>query len=146
MAERWKLKAMQAVIAVSVFYVVVNLSGPGPLQTRHIVWATAVTLGVLALLPIYPLVRFKPQERTLTVTNHGISTTIGSHRGEIPWSKIESVTSDADRIYIIGKNQNSFIVPLHAFSAATEREEFIVLAQQSLDASRKPSGANLTKP
>lgn len=129
---------MHAVIAVSVFYVaVINLSGREPIQTRHVIWAAVVTFGVLVLLPIYPLIRFKPQERTLTITSHGITTTIGSMRGEVPWAQVESVASDIERIYIVGRNQNSFTIPRHAFGSAAEREEFFVLAQRAFAASRK---------
>jgi hypothetical protein len=134
----WKLKAAQAVIAVSVFYAVVTrLAGAQPAQPHQFLWAALATFGVLAILPIYPLIRFKPHERTLTITIEGISTTIGKRQGEIPWSRIESVTSEAERIYIVGKNQNSFTIPDHAFASAQARDIFLATAQRWLETFRK---------
>jgi hypothetical protein len=134
----WKLKAAQAVIAVCAFYLVLaGLAGGKPAQAHHFLWAAIATFGVLAILPIYPLIRFKPQERTLTITIEGISTTIGKRHGEIPWAKIESVTSDAERIYLVGKNQNSFTIPDNAFASAQARDEFLPTAQRWLETFRK---------
>jgi hypothetical protein len=134
----WKLKAAQAVIAVSVFYVVLTtLAGAKPVRAHHFLWAAVAAFGVLAILPIYPLIRLKRHERTLTITIEGISTTIGKRHGEIPWSKIESVASEAERIYIVGKNQNSFTIPDRAFASAQARDIFLTTAQRWLETSRK---------
>jgi hypothetical protein len=130
-----KLNAMQAIIAASVFYTIsISLAGARPVQTHHILWAAVATCGVLALLPVYPLIRFKPHERTLTITADGIATSIGKLRGEVPWSKVASIARDDRRIYIIGKNQNSFTIPETAFASASEREEFLSSAQQWFEA------------
>ncbi|MDQ3284003.1 MAG: YcxB family protein [Acidobacteriota bacterium] len=134
----WKLKAAQAVIALSVFYLTLkNVAGARPVQIHHIVSAVLVTCVVLVFLPLYPLIRFKPQQRTLTITPEGISTTIGNRRGELPWRTIESVASESDRIYIVGRNQNSFVVPDHAFASPEERAEFFRLATQFAEGAKR---------
>lgn len=127
----WKLKVAQVVIALSVFYLTLNtVRGTQPVQGHHVVTAVLVTCGVLAFLPLYPLIRFQPEQRTLTIEPEGIQTTIGKRHGELPWRAIERVAPEGDRIYLVGRSQNSFIVPDHAFSSAEERAEFLRLATQ----------------
>jgi hypothetical protein len=126
----WKLKAAQVAIAASVFYMAVTqLAGRGPVQVRHVSLSVLITLAALVFLPVYPLIRFKPQERSLTIGPEGITTTIGTLSGDVPWRKVDSVAAENDRIYIVGKNQNAFAVPDHAFSTREERAEFLQLAQ-----------------
>jgi hypothetical protein len=82
--------------------------------------------------PLYPLLRFKSDERTLEIAPTGISTTIGRKSGQIAWGQVADIDSHAQRIFIIGKNGNSFIVPDAAFSNDAERTEFIELANRWL--------------
>ena len=52
-------------------------------------------------------------------------------------SDIESVSLDADRIYIIGKNLNQFIIPSEAFASNAERDEFVRLAREWCGSTKK---------
>ena len=134
----WTLKAAQVVIAGSVFYVTLTcLAGGKPVQPDQIVSAALVTAAVVAFLPLYPLLMFKPQERVLTIAPRGISTTIGRHSAEVEWRRIESISSEGDRIYIVGKSQKAFAVPDYAFGSADDREKFLHLATQWFEATRR---------
>jgi len=137
----WKLMAAQVVIALSVFYLTLkNVAGNKPVQVHHIASAALVTCAVLAFLPLYPLIRYKSQERILTIAPEGITTTIGKLHGELSWRQIESISPEGDRIYIVGRNQNSFAVPDHAFASAEDRAEFLRLSVQWFHcASREPA-------
>jgi hypothetical protein len=67
----------------------------------------AASLAML-LLAVYPLLRFKRDERTLTISTTGIATTIGTLSGDIPWVTVALVAPVGERIYVVGKSGNSF--------------------------------------
>jgi hypothetical protein len=94
----------------------------------------AALLFLLAIVgsPLFPLLRFKADERMLEIGPTGVSTTIGKQSGEIAWSQVARLASDGGRFYIIGKNGNSFVVPFEAFSNAADRDQFIELATRWL--------------
>src|SRR5580765_1982414 len=65
----------------------------GVLVTRAWRLSAAFIVASLAmlLLAVYPLLRFKRGERTLTISTTGIATTIGKLYGDIPWIRIALV-------------------------------------------------------
>ena len=83
--------------------------------------------------PIYPLLRFKPAERTLEIGPDGISTTIGRRCGKVAWSHVARIVADSSHVYVLAKGGNSFVVPMQAFSNDAERDRFIGLATRWLD-------------
>jgi hypothetical protein len=91
----------------------------------------------MLLLAVYPLLRFERDERTLTISTMGIATTIGKLAGDIPWVKIALVAPVGERIYIVGKNGNSFAIPRGAFGSDTERAEFLQRATQWWNEARR---------
>jgi hypothetical protein len=97
----------------------------------------ALACGLLSILwfPIYPLLMFKPQMRTLEMTQSGISTTIGRHSAQRSWGDIRSVFEVDSHIIILGRNGNAFILPPRAFASVEERESFLRFAQSALKAS-----------
>jgi hypothetical protein len=92
--------------------------------------AMTLLLGGVAIAgsPIFPLLRFKADERILEIGPTGLSTTIGRRSGTVPWNQIARVESAANRIYIVGKTGDSFIVPWDAFSSPAEQAQFTQLA------------------
>jgi hypothetical protein len=121
----WSLKLAQAFIAGCVFFVALSRLAPrGSAALREIVLASVCALLSIAWLPIYPLIRFKPQTGTLTVGPEGISTFIGRHTGEVPWAAIGSVRREGERLYIGRTNGNAFAIPVHAFANPEERVQF----------------------
>ena len=127
----WVLKISQLIIASCAFFVALSWLAPrGPESPVVGAQAFAVALLSILWLPLYPLLRFKPQVRTLTIDPFGISTAIGDLSKTLPWSAVRRLESKDDRFYVIGRTGNSFVIPAHAFASPREREEFEQRAKQ----------------
>lgn len=70
-------------------------------------------------------VRGKTEERTLSVSEHGISTQIGSIDARLTWTNVKEVKDSGTYILIVGHSGNSFFVPSRAFRGAEERTQFL---------------------
>jgi hypothetical protein len=104
------------------------------LSVSDLIIAALVGAICIAWFPIYPLLRFKPEERTLTIDEQGWSTTIGKISGTRAWKAVRSVEKEGEAIVITGRNLNALIVPRRAFASDAERDEFLVYAQSALAA------------
>jgi hypothetical protein len=91
-------------------------------------------VSVLFLL-MYPQLMFKPQVRTLEVSQRGISTTIGRRSARRSWTEVQSVSEDEGNIIILGRNGNAFVVPPRAFASTDERQRFLSFAHSAVEAS-----------
>lgn len=60
--------------------------------------------------------------------------TIGKHSVQRSWADIDSVSEEGSHIIILGRNGNSFIVPLRAFASIEERQSFLRFAQSAVEA------------
>lgn len=78
-----------------------------------------------AIMAAVPQILFKPRERTLTVDEAGLRTTIGKMSGEQSWDQVMTILALDDLIAIVGKNLKGFIVPRRAFASDAERTEFL---------------------
>src|SRR5262245_50233053 len=113
----WRMRLYQVVIAVAVFYWASSLlRSPGRTFGSTVLPAVLITVALLALLPLYPQLRFKSQLRRLTIDPIGIHTTIGSLQGDVPWQRVASITTVGDRTYVLGTNLNTFLIPARAFA------------------------------
>src|SRR5262245_42924787 len=105
-----RLNALRVLIFGLVFFWAhVMAWSVGP--TARVGVALAAAIGVIVLLPLYPMLRFKHDERTLTIAPSGIATTIGGKSSEIPWRKMARIEPNERCIYIFAKNGNSFTIP-----------------------------------
>jgi hypothetical protein len=86
-----------------------------------LMWTVIVCCGVFALVYF----RAKTAERTLSISEWGISTEIGALKGERPWNKIKQVETTASYILIVGASGNSFFIPSRAFSGSDQRNQFL---------------------
>lgn len=121
----WTLKIAQLFIAASMFYVVLAWRSAGGAPSRNdIVVAALVAIASILWLPLYPLLRYKPQARTLTIAPEGIRTQIGAQSRDLAWSDIRRMARSGDRLYLIGRGGNAFAVPDHAFASPEERDAF----------------------
>jgi hypothetical protein len=100
--------------------------------------ATLAAVLALVLLSVYPMLRFKPDERTLRISPEGIRTTIGARSGEIPWRKVARIEPAERCTFIVGKDGNSFTIPHRAFASEGVRAEFLQRATRWLDEARRP--------
>jgi hypothetical protein len=95
--------------------------------------AILVVVGI-GLIPVmvfalFPMLKFKPQVRVLTLDESGIATSIGHHNATIPWNEVVDVRDDGEALVIQRRNLNAFIVPARAFETSEAREQFSEFVQ-----------------
>jgi hypothetical protein len=98
----------------------------------------AVVGGLLpcAGFALYPLAKFKPQMRILTIDPAGLTTSIGKSTGDVPWHDVEAITDKQGLIVIRRTNGNAFVVPDRAFASPADRAEFLRSVQDGWAAVR----------
>ena len=106
-------------------WIVVPLVSGRSLSTRDALLAIAWTIGMFCFVIAMVFVRGKTEERTLSVSEQGISTQIGSLDAQLPWTRVKEVKDSGTYILIVGRSGNSFFVPSRAFSGTRERSEFL---------------------
>ena len=95
------------------------------LLTRDVFLAIAWALGMFCFVIAMVFVRGKTQERTLSISEQGISTHIGYIDAQLPWSGVKEVRDSGSYILIVGRTGNSFFVPPRAFQGPAERSRFL---------------------
>jgi hypothetical protein len=135
----WTLKISQLVIASCAFFVALSWLAPrGSASYGAIATSVAIALLSILWLPLYPLLRFKPQVRTLSIGPPGIVTSIGTLSKEVPWSAVGRLESSDERFYIIARSGNALVIPAQAFVSRGDREEFERSAREWWLARRAP--------
>lgn len=94
-------------------------------STEFFVTALAAMLGCMLFLPLWPQIRFKPAERTLSVSPTGWSTQIGKLSAARSWSEVREIIEENDTIVVVGNNENALIIPLRAFDDKERRLRFL---------------------
>jgi hypothetical protein len=122
-------RILMVFLVLSSFPALVWLSTTGAFSQRIKVGDVVVAciwliIGSCLVLTIVFL-RAKTEERTLSVSEGGISTQIGPIGGERPWTKVKEVKDAGSYILIVGTSGNSFFIPARAFSGADQRQEFL---------------------
>jgi hypothetical protein len=83
----------------------------------------------ILVLPVMLFFRAKTATRTLTISEAGISTVIGSLAVRVPWKSV-GVIEAADRFVLIGRtNANAFFIPDRAFRSPDEKKQFFASAK-----------------
>ena len=95
-----------------------------PSTSSEIIEVGGIGLVPIAGFALFPMIKFKPERRTLTVDDEGIVTLIGEREGTVAWNEISLIKSDGDSLVIQRSNLNSFIVPARAFETSDARSEF----------------------
>ena len=106
--------------------------GHGTLTPTSFLLAPAIGLLSISWMPIYPQMRFKSQMRSLEVNQDGISTTIGKLAARRSWEDVLSISEEDDRIIILGRNGNAFLVPGRAFTSIEEKQAFLSFVQSAI--------------
>ncbi len=117
-------------LLLGIFSLVSHRVLSGPITLHDVFVALGWSLGAFLLMPIWLFVRGKTQERTLTISQQGIATEIGSMHGKIPWGDVKAVTAARSYIVIVGLKGNSFIIPDRAFGGPEARSQFLTQSQQ----------------
>jgi hypothetical protein len=134
----WRVHVAVGVLAVAIVYAV---RGPGLVSSFNLTMAgVAGFLTALVLFPLWPLLRFKPQQRVLTIRATGLTTTIGSLHGELRWSDITTIRPDEQNILIVDYRSNAFVVPNRAFEDEAQRVEFVEAARRWRAAGARSAG------
>jgi hypothetical protein len=115
-----------------VYYLLLRYSIHGSLVLNDFIFAILEGIGIILAFPVLSFLTAKTRKRTLIINPAGIETRIGNQAGKIPWENVDSVVATKDRIFITGKNANSFTIPSSAFTSADLRNQFIELASQYL--------------
>ncbi len=126
---RWRVHL--AVFATMAGAALLSSALRGSLSPADAVPALAVALIGVAWMPFFPLLAFKPQERTLEFDVEGLSTLIGRRLGRRSWSEIAAVDQMGTAVVIACRNGNAFIVPLRAFLSAADRDRFLIFAREA---------------
>lgn len=113
----------------SIFIAVVVVASLGIFGGVPTGWTGLALVGAIGILPLagfvlFPMLKFKPEVRTLAVDGEGIATTIGKRSATIPWAEIADVREDGDALIIQRRNLNAFIVPARAFRSAEAKLQF----------------------
>jgi len=90
----------------------------------------------VALLILYPQLRFKPQSRTVTIGTSAITTVVARKTGRISWKNIRSVTEERGYVIVQGSSGNAFIIPPRAFDTPDARASFVATARERVAATR----------
>jgi hypothetical protein len=104
---------------------VIPLASGRSITTRDGLAAIAWMIAMFSFVIAKVFVRGKTEERTLSVSERGVSTRIGSIDAQVPWAKVKEVKDSGSYILIEGRSGNSFFVPSRAFHSAEERTEFL---------------------
>ena len=103
----------------------------------------AVILCCIALLPLWPQFRFKPQVRTLELDESGFTTSIGRLNGSRRWFEIQAVRDDGNTLVITGRNGSAMIIPRRAFGEGVDRQQLVADIEawhrRAADTTREPN-------
>jgi sugar phosphate permease len=99
------------------------------LTRNDVVAAILAAVGFMIFLPVMLFISGKTSKRTLTISSEGISTEIGSIKGQIPWHKVKVIV-ETDRYFLVSRaNGNAFFIPSRAFSGPEHQAEFVTKIQ-----------------
>jgi hypothetical protein len=112
-------------VALGLLPLLLNGAFSRGVESHDVIIAFAWMLGAFAFMPLWLFLRGKTSERTLTVSQDGILTQIGSMKGEIPWSKVKLVGDADGHVLIVGATGNAFFIPGRAFQGADQKTQFV---------------------
>jgi hypothetical protein len=95
-------------------------------STTAFLTTTAVAmLFCMLLFSLWPQIRFKRMERSLSVSPTGWSTQIGSLSAARSWNDVREIIEEGGAIVVVGTNQNALIIPSRAFADEGNRRRFL---------------------
>jgi len=120
-------------LTIAIVMVVMSLATFGGPPPNAGGWITITLLGLLiaCLSALYPQLRFKPQQRRLTIDSAGITTEIGKRSGSVAWKDVHSVTLQSRSLIVQGKRGDAFIIPVRAFASPEAMEAFAREAEEA---------------
>ncbi len=116
----WPLHAIMLLMPIGLF-LVLRHDGDG---LNAVVSGGIIGLIGCAFMVVYPQIRYRAEERTLTVDDAGVRGVRGKTDYFVKWAKIAEVEDDGDYLVIRERGQNAFIVPHRAFASQGDRAAF----------------------
>ncbi|MGH9595841.1 MAG: YcxB family protein [Edaphobacter sp.] len=101
-----------------------------PLVLRDAYTLLIAAAGFMVFLPIFLFIRAKTAKRSLTISPEGISTEIGSLKGDILWKQVKVISQGRDFILIARTGGNAFFIPVLAFSGLEDKNSFFIQATE----------------
>jgi len=98
-----------------------TLAGIGGSTASGFAVGGAASAMVIAFMVVWPQLRYRPEERSLTFDAEGLSFARGSQTGRMAWAQIGSVADADGGVIVTGRNQSAFIVPTRAFGGEAEK-------------------------
>ena len=87
--------------------------------------AFAAVLACMLFFSLWPQIRFKRAERTLSADPSGWTTKVGSLTGARSWHEIREIVEEPGTICIVGSNRNALVIPARAFEGDAARRRFL---------------------
>lgn len=117
-------------VGLGLFWLAMGGGFSRPFTVRDALSALALIVGAFLFMPLWIFLRGKTDKRTLNVSQQGISTAIGSLKGQVPWSKVKVVTDTGRYVLIVARTGNAFFIPGRAFSGPDQYAQFIEQVNQ----------------
>jgi len=124
-SSRFRLVLAGLALYPAALIAIVALIARSHITVRGMLAGLAIGLLTLVALPLITRLRTKRDERVLLVDAHGIQTSIGKLSGQVPWSRVASVSITPEHVFITGKNANAFAIPSRAFATEEVRLAFV---------------------
>ncbi|WP_439471495.1 YcxB family protein [Brevundimonas sp.] len=83
----------------------------------------AASALIIVFMIVWPQIRYRADERTLTFDAEGLSYVRGSQTGFMAWKQIASVADTPEGVVVTGRSLSAFIVPTRAFGGEAEKVE-----------------------
>jgi YcxB-like protein len=119
----WRFHALFALTLAIAHAQVQGLSRFSPIV--FLTTTALAMLGCMLVFSLWPQIRFKPAERTLSVGPAGWATQIGKLSAARSWNDVREIIEEDDTIVVVGTNQNALIIPSRAFADEENQRRFL---------------------
>jgi hypothetical protein len=123
------LKLLQLASGAIAFILLLALSRSWVAPIIYVVTVTPLTM-------VGPVLR-SPVQRSLTLDTSAVITSTTTKVGEVPWTEVVRIEDEGNRIFIIRRNLNGFVVPRTAFATESARRSFLTEAEGLLAAAKR---------
>ncbi|WP_244547594.1 YcxB family protein [Bradyrhizobium sp. OK095] len=105
--------------------IAISFDGHWPPRKVSVLIGLLIATAIIASFVALPQIMFKPEERTLTVCEDGIATSIGKKSASVKWKEIAAIQDLPEIAAMMGKNGKAFLIPRRAFNSENEKSDFL---------------------
>jgi hypothetical protein len=114
-----------AYYVLCILIIAISLDGHWPPRKEGVLIGLLIAAVMIASFIAFPQIMFKPEERTLTISEDGITTAIGKKTGSATWKDIAAIQDLPQVMAVLRKNGNAFLIPRRAFNSENEKSNFL---------------------